>query len=89
MEGEKNSLHVSIISQVKFEVPQDGTSPLYMACHNGHEAVALLLLQNKADPDKAREVNSIRDCTQIKLLTYSWPLFCEHFIISDCCTSLK
>ena len=39
---------------------QDGYTPLYIACQNGHESTVLVLLQNQADPNLQSKVTSGR-----------------------------
>ena len=38
---------------------QDGSTPLYVACHNGHEAVVKLLLDGGSDVNKAMDVSNM------------------------------
>ena len=38
---------------------QDGSTPLYLACQNGHEAVIKLLLDGGSDVKKARDVSNM------------------------------
>ena len=38
---------------------QDGSTPLYIACQNGHETVVKLLLDGGSDVNKARDVSNI------------------------------
>ena len=38
---------------------QHGTTPLYVACQNGHETVVKLLLDGGLDVNKARDVSKI------------------------------
>ena len=38
---------------------QDGTTPLFMACQNGHETVVKLLLDGGSDVNKAMVVSKI------------------------------
>ena len=40
---------------------QDGTTPLIMACHNGHETVVKLLLDGGSDANKATDVSKSHD----------------------------
>ena len=38
---------------------QDGLTPLFVACQNGHEAVVKLLLDGGSDVKKARDVSNM------------------------------
>ena len=44
---------------------QDGQTPLHIACKEGHVSTALVLLQNKADPNLQNQVISRRMMTMI------------------------
>ena len=44
---------------------QDGTTPLYVACQNGHETVVKLLLDGGSDVNKATDVSNISQAADV------------------------